>query len=884
MFVVAPPAVLVNWNPSMSLLQVMRPFVALASMLAFVTPTASAQTCPSTFDGPLFKASGPPYLDFLDLAVGDFDGDGMLDVAALTDTPGWLTVYHGSGRFGLCSPVNIGIGGVGSNMVCGDMNGDGRKDLVISLGSGSITVLLNNGFGGFTTLTPVSVGAGPQTLALADFDNDGDLDVVVALSGENKLAFCRNSGNGTLTKYATLATPGNPSALQVGKLDNDSSFDVAVGCYGAAQVVQVLFGDGTGAFPTSTSIAAGQAPAALQVDDLNGDGHADLFWRAYDGYDTLQTSYGDGLGNFAAPIDSPLAFDPWRVFVLHGDIDHDNDVDLIVSGTTQPNSVLTNDGLGGFTQYHQPSVGSVFGGALADFDGDGNLDLIVGGANLQVLFGDGHGQFFPAPSTLLPHDVGFQFVAADFDGDGKLDVLSGSRNPIPLSLPLSVMLSLGDGHGGLSAPIDVPIGLSGQDANPARVDWDGIGGPDVVVGTSGGIAVLKNTGGVLSVVNTFDLSPGERRVAAANLDGDSFGDFVAINQSAHTLTLYRSNGDGTFATLQTFVLSLIPTDVAVANLNGDNSSDIVVGSRDVQATAGELTLFRSHGGGWVQQTIASTLAVRSLALADVDGDGDIDVLSSAGSFGDTTVYLNDGSAGFTTSTTTSVDAYTLAIAAVDMNGDGKADLVGFGDENNGFDVFPSKGVGGFLSGSGYFAGGQNLGLVVDLDADGYPDVVTAGFDVAANSPALRSCMNHHPIVSVYCAPKINSAGCTPEITYAGIPSASAGTGFVIGASHELPNKFGLLFYGKVGPTLSPFEGGTLCVHAPLVRLPVQNSGGSGPCGGSFALDFDVRIASGLDAALVAGQRVCGQWWSRDNGFAPPNNSNLTNAIDFVIQP
>ena len=138
--------------------------------------------------------------------------------------------------------------------------------------------------------------------------------------------------------------------------------------------------------------------------------------------------------------------------------------------------------------------------------------------------------------------------------------------------------------------------------------------------------------------------------------------------------------------------------------------------------------------------------------------------------------------------------------------------------------------------------------------------------------------------TVYCTAKVNSAGCTPAMAFAGSPSASAGSGFDLSASQILDNKFGLLFYSKTGPDSSPFMGGTLCVKPPLVRTPIQNSGGSPPCGGTFSFDFNAYIASGADPALISGQQVWSQYWSRDPGFAPPDNTNPTDAVEFTIQP
>jgi hypothetical protein len=135
---------------------------------------------------------------------------------------------------------------------------------------------------------------------------------------------------------------------------------------------------------------------------------------------------------------------------------------------------------------------------------------------------------------------------------------------------------------------------------------------------------------------------------------------------------------------------------------------------------------------------------------------------------------------------------------------------------------------------------------------------------------------------VYCTSKVNSAGCTPSIGSTGIPSATAGSGFVISTVNELDNRNGLYFYSKTGSNNSPFQGGFLCALAPLIRTPVQNSGGTPPCGGMYSIDFNAYIASGVDPALVSGQQVWMQTWSRDP--ASPSTTNLSDALTFVICP
>lgn len=143
-----------------------------------------------------------------------------------------------------------------------------------------------------------------------------------------------------------------------------------------------------------------------------------------------------------------------------------------------------------------------------------------------------------------------------------------------------------------------------------------------------------------------------------------------------------------------------------------------------------------------------------------------------------------------------------------------------------------------------------------------------------------------PAPSVYCTARVNSLGCTPAIGFSGTPDANAGTGFTIGATNIVNNKSGVLFYGLDGANSIPFQGGLLCVKAPTTRTPPQNSGGTAApandCSGSFGMDFNVRIAAGVDPRLVAGATVWAQYWSRDP--AASFTTNLTDGVAFLILP
>lgn len=135
----------------------------------------------------------------------------------------------------------------------------------------------------------------------------------------------------------------------------------------------------------------------------------------------------------------------------------------------------------------------------------------------------------------------------------------------------------------------------------------------------------------------------------------------------------------------------------------------------------------------------------------------------------------------------------------------------------------------------------------------------------------------------YCTAKINSLGCTPALSFAGMPDASGATAFTLSATNVLGVVPGHLFYGLNGPATTPFKGGTMCVAQPIRRAPLQSSGGIlGSCSGTLQLDFNAYCASGANPALTPGAAVWAQYWSLDPGFPAPNRASLTDAIRFNL--
>jgi Tol biopolymer transport system component len=184
------------------------------------------------------------------------------------------------------------------------------------------------------------------------------------------------------------------------------------------------------------------------------------------------------------------------------------------------------------------------------------------------------------------------------------------------------------------------------------------------------------------------------------------------------------------------------------------------------------------------------------------------------------------------------------------------------------------GYGNSISDDGRFAAfyGNATNLVVaDTNAD---------WDVFLRDTLPIPC----PPITSYCIAKVNSQGCIPVIGASGLPSASGQSVLFITALEVLNNKSGLFFWGRTQTAL-PFLGGLLCTAPPITRTTGQSSGGNaGPldCSGTYSFAFN----SGYIGAhgLSLGDTVYGQFWSRDQGFAAPNNAGLTDAICFTICP
>ena len=347
--------------------------------------------------------------------------------------------------------------------------------------------------------SPIGFGAGPGSVALGQVDQDGKLDLVVASGGGITVLLGQGDGRFRVAPGGPIKLPAPCTELVSGELNGDGKLDLAIANHDSYGVM-LLFGDGNGGFalaPHSPLIMKeGQHPHThgLNAGDLNGDGKTDLLSVNSDDHD-VSVAFADGKGGFTRAA-SPFAVGRSPYPGALGDLNGDDHLDIVVTSsarqTAQPGAspgamtVLLGDGRGGFRGGLVPlrtvSPGFV---AVADVNGDRKPDLLathIERKELTVLTGDGKGDF--KEMTGSPFDLGgnaWHFAVADLNGDGKADVAAGVGD--------GVRVMLGDGRGGFR-PAPGPLVATGKGSwQLAAGDVNGDGKSDVVTSDMEGRSV-----------------------------------------------------------------------------------------------------------------------------------------------------------------------------------------------------------------------------------------------------------------------------------------------------------------------------------------------------------------------------------------------------------
>jgi hypothetical protein len=651
--------------------------------LAVIGALPTNQTVPALFillgngNGTFtLKSTSTGIMNQVSAVVGDFNGDGKLDVAVLdrTTTGDVVLVFLGNGDGTLQAPtppINLGANAAAHQIVAADFNKDGHLDLAVSFqNQAAVDVILGNGNGTFQAPRVLALpsGQGGYGVAVGDFNNDGVPDLVATSpniggisvflgKGDGSFMPVNNPQSGTLPTAFAAVPFGGAQPIGVGDFNKDGKLDVIAGLSGVngAATVAVLLGNGDGTLQLEMLYGTVDNPSFVAVADFNGDGNLDWMTNANLSF-YLAEGLGRGDGTFLAARNFAVGSGAAAAGVA--DFNKDGKLDVVTANSgSADNTILLGKGDGTF----QPAVSLSVPGltpvdvVTGDFNNDGNPDFIVLNGNggfvapcygtsmncLSVYLGKGDGTFQTASVVSSGSSGGVFMFVGDFNGDGKLDLAIAQNT----SGPPSIAILLGNGDGTFEAL--TPFSTGGSSIALFQIaDVNKDGKLDLIVTDylKGQVQVFLGKGdGTFQPPTNIATGRYPGGVAVADFNGDGKLDILLTNELDTTLEFFSGNGDGTF---NSGVLMPLPAGFPPANViivddfNLDGKLDIAfehggVGRNLVNGITYGMSLMLGNGDGTFQapqdyligRTANPVLSrMGSIVNNDFNGDGVPDVL------------------------------------------------------------------------------------------------------------------------------------------------------------------------------------------------------------------------------------------------------------------
>ncbi|RKZ65399.1 MAG: hypothetical protein DRQ48_11660, partial [Gammaproteobacteria bacterium] len=680
-------------NSKIQLIVLVIIMTSLTGANAIEVPFSSIQTIATGFSGASAAVSV------------DLDRDGDLDVLGCTEgTATGVIWWENTSGDGSAWTADVIDGDFDCRqIIAADLDSDGDLDAVGAAwgnGQGGVTWWENTaGDGSVWAEHGIDTGfSGAFPVAVGDFDADGDLDVVAGNGGMTWWANDGTPADGGWWAYAVAGATG-VTGIAVADLDADGHLDLATAGGAGGNSVVWWQSDGA-ATPTFTRYTVNSAfTGAHQVDtgDANGDGRLDILATAEDdGEISWFDRTGPGLHDWTEhSVTTAVPVTQWARFA---DLDQDGDADVLGTGRSdgEVSWFENTDGLG--TAWTERNMHSGWGNArsieAADLDDDGDLDLLAAAITAgQIAWWENQtlhrSATYPTKNIVATLFNGFEdAIAADLDGDGDVDILGASDADDIRWWDNTA------GDGSTWTERTIAASFDGA-ASVYAADMDGDGDLDVLgaANTADDIAWWENTAGDGSawtehiVDGSFQLA---REVLAIDMDSD--GDLDVVGAGGVNLIAWWENDGTSCSPACLWPVTTVPTDISLPigvsaiDLDGDGDPDLL----PAMTVNPELVWFENtagDGSAWTEQSVATDFeAPRSIYVADIDGDGDLDIVASASQTHEL-AWFENAAGDATTWTEQSITEIFYgggSVFATDLDGDGDVDIVGASNGGNSF--------------------------------------------------------------------------------------------------------------------------------------------------------------------------------------------------------
>jgi hypothetical protein len=794
------------------------------------------------------------------IVAARFDADGVPDLAIANSQSNTISILLGNGDGTFRNGETIPVGTFPYPLAAGDFNGDGRTDLAVGdfgdgTDPGDVRIFLGNGDGTFRAGQTIPLGIGTFSIVVSDFNRDGHADLAVVdlgpQNGHGTVWVLLGNGDGTFRVDQSYTVGGQAVSVEAGDFNRDGRTDLAVADAGwpgtnIAGDVMVLWGDGTGRFPTSSTIdyrnALDPYPQVVVGGDFLGQGRTELavlsqYVDNTEPGDVTLWAFNRTAG-FRAVDRVALPLDDLPIYMAAGDFNGDGRRGLaVVDYYDEAVTVLTLAPGSGLEAGDPVSIGGAPGAiAVVDFNGDGLPDFAVPtqfpGA-LSVRLNRGEGIFSPpGDTTLAAHDT---VLPVDL-GTGVTDLLS-----VDASGNILWRRGQRDAPGTFNPPLTINPGAPSRGialVSDQRSKGRWIVSIDLLSDT---LSVYSFQGGRFQRTGSLPTGKLPVQVLSADINGDGISDLVVPNAGDGTCSVYYGRGAGIFVAGPVVTLGPNVSDVTLAALGGTGVLDLIA----TDAASGTVTVLHNDGNGsfGAPSIYRAGTAASSVTTAD---DGTAPVVTSGDQTGGVAVAMLSRSGN---PSLVAIDPGGHSLAVLDGLGAGRFANPRVVDRStevqivrtfaaraggpgsyvaalgpDGLEIYQDDGAGGLTLTATYDVGPDATGLAVaDLNGDGANDVLVGnrygdvlvlyGDGTGAFQPYVRADQRIFLAVARFASDGLTEFAFSNK----GLDRASVG----IGTAAPAPLPIGPLALRDPGPVALAYLGGTASPDLILV-----NSGGN----------------------------------------------------------